>query len=320
MHGLFYASLLTGALLLTGIREAVANCISVPTHERIFDLGDIIVTPESVGVRWVRAEAEWPRINISSSSTSPCSILFRPLKSTSLDIVRNVQIYPTNGDVGLSSNIGVVAYNTPSAVNLTVRPPRDTPTTINQVVNFGVDTSILIHYNNSEYVSSQPFFSGPFNVPFFQVESADGQYLYYRFILKGTARYIPVLLRNENTTVDLPPVSSSVFQGVGSVAGRTPIPLEIVSSNVNSQNFITFDAITVRNGNIIIPDSGAATGVGFQIVNAASGTPVQLGQPLSVPGNINGSFSNYSAQYIQVADRVDGGKVSAVVTMTLTYQ
>jgi hypothetical protein len=167
MHGLFYASLLTGALLLTGIREAVANCISVPTHERIFDMGDIIVTPESVGVRWVRAEAEWPRINISSSSTSPCSILFRPLKSTSLDIVRNVQIYPTNGDVGLSSNIGVVAYNTPSAVNLTVRPPRDTPTTINQVVNFGVGTSILIHYNNSEYVSSQPFFSGPFNVPFF---------------------------------------------------------------------------------------------------------------------------------------------------------
>ncbi|MGK0603179.1 fimbrial protein [Yokenella regensburgei] len=234
--------------------------------------------------------------------------------------MRNVQIYPTNGDVGLSSNIGVVSYNTPSAVNLTVRPPRDTPTTINQVVNFGVGTYILIHYNNSEYVSSQPFFSGPFNVPFFQVESADGQYLYYRFILKGTARYIPVLLRNENTTVDLPPVSSSVFQGVGSVAGRTPIPLEIVSSNVNSQNFITFDAITVRNGNIIIPDSGAATGVGFQIVNAASGTPVQLGQPLSVPGNINGSFSNYSAQYIQVADRVDGGKVSAVVTMTLTYQ
>lgn len=319
MHGLFYASLLTGALLLMGIREAVANCISVPTQEHIFDLGDIIVTPESVGARWV-SDGGGARINVSSSSTSPCSILFRPLKSTSLDIVRNVQIYPTNGNVGLSSRMANFIYATGTMPNNFVYPPRDTTTTINGVLNFAIANSILIHYSNSEDVSSQPFFSGPFNVPFFQVESADGQYLYYRFILKGTARYIPVLLRNKNTTVDLPPVSSSVFQGVGSVAGRTPIPLEIVSSNVNSQNFITFDAITVRNGNIIIPDSGAATGVGFQIVNTASGTPVQLGQPLSVPGNINGSFSNYSAQYIQVADRVDGGKVSTVVTMTLTYQ
>ena len=298
-------------IMVTG--AANAECLPVALQEQVIDMGEVVFTPDiNPGILKV-VKIEYPSVVLGDDAG--CRLTPVLWSTSSRPVLRRFAVYLTSNEAGLISSgwdrIIVITSNGNSrylsANSIGAEPIRE----ITGGHAYGVVTT-------TNAGNSLPF-SGAYRQPIYEVSNEAGQVV-WRVVISGTGIYIPVYLTTDNVNVTLPPILSTDLQSPGSVAGRMPIPLEIVSSNVNSQNFITFDAITVRNGNIIIPDSGAATGVGFQIVNTASGTPVQLGQPLSVPGNINGSFSNYSAQYIQVADRVDGGKVSAVVTVTLTYQ
>jgi len=306
-------------IMVTG--AANAACLPVTLQEHVIDMGDVVYTPglPTLRVKDVRKEynalvvgdeagclltpVALNGVVLTNSTTNGAPVLRR------LNVHLNPIAASTSGwdqITGIDSN-GNIFTTDARIINLNNRLIRE----ITGGHGFGsvVATSIR---------NPLPF-SGSFRMPIYELLNENGQVV-WRVVISGTGRYIPILLTTDNVNVTLPNISSTDLQGPGSVAGRTVIPLSIISENVVSQNFISFDANTVTSGNIIIPDHGADTGVGFQIVNTSSGTPVQLGQPQLVPGNINGVFDNFSVQYIQVADSVNGGQVSAVVTMTLTYQ
>lgn len=306
-------------IMVTG--AANAACLPVTLQEHVIDMGDVVYTPglPTLRVKDVRKEynalvvgdeagclltpVALNGVVLTNSTTNGAPVLRR------LNVHLNPIAASTSGwdqITGIDSN-GNIFTTDARIINLNNRLIRE----ITGGHGFGSVVATGIR-------NPLPF-SGSFRMPIYEFLNENGQVV-WRVVIAGTGRYIPILLTTDNVNVTLPNISSTDLQGPGSVAGRTIIPLSIISEDVVSQNFISFDANMVTSGNIIIPDLGADTGVGFQIVNTSSGTPVQLGQPQLVPGNINGVFENFSVQYIQVADSVNGGQVSAVVTMTLTYQ
>lgn len=298
-------------IMVTG--AANAECLPVALQEQVIDMGEVVFTPDiNPGILKV-VKIEYPSVVLGDDAG--CRLTPVLWSTSHLPVLRRFAVYLTSSEAGFISSswdrIIVITSNGNSrflsANSIGTEPIRE----ITGGHAYGVVTT-------TSAGNSLPF-SGAYRQPIYEVSNEAGQVV-WRVVISGTGIYIPVYLTTDNVNVTLPPILSTDLQGPGSVAGRTVIPLSIISENVVSQNFISFDANTVTSGNIIIPDHGADTGVGFQIVNTSSGTPVQLGQPQLVPGNINGVFENFSVQYIQVADSVNGGQVSAVVTMTLTYQ
>ncbi len=307
-------------IMATG--AANAACLPVTLQEHVIDMGDVVYTPGLPTLRIKEVRKEYNAVVLGDEAgclLTPVAlngVVLSNSTTAGAPVLRrlNVHLNPNEGSnssgwdriTGIDSNGNI--FTTDARVIST---------------NYGLIREITGGHGFGSVVATStrnPLpFSGSFRMPIYEFLNENGQVV-WRVVISGTGRYIPVLLTTDNVNVTLPNISSTDLQGPGYIAGRTVIPLSIISENVVSQNYISFDANTVTSGNIIIPDHGADTGVGFQIVNTSSGTPVQLGQPQLVPGNINGVFENFSVQYIQVADSVNGGQVSAVVTMTLTYQ
>jgi len=293
-------------IMVTG--AANAACLPVTLQEHVIDMGDVVYTPGLPTLRVKDVRKEYNALVVGDEA----GCLLTPVALNGVVLTNST----TNGAPvlrRLNVHLNPIAASTSGWDQITGTDSNGNIfTTDARIINLNnrLIREITGGHGFSSVVATSirnPLpFSGSFRMPIYELLNENGQVV-WRVVISGTGRYIPILLTTDNVNVTLPNISSTDLQGPGSVAGRTVIPLSIISENVVSQNFISFDANTVTSGNIIIPDHGADTGVGFQIVNTSSGTPVQLGQPQLVPGNINGVFDNFSVQYIQVADSVNGG-------------
>lgn len=123
--------------------------------------------------------------------------------------------------------------------------------------------------------------------------------------------------------VVLPTVSNTAFNGVGTVAGTTVVPIALTCAP-GSQMSIQFDTANPVSGatGVIAPTTGAgrAQNIGVQLINR-NFTPVAFGTPALVGTTPNGPLNlTYYARYYQTATPVTAGTVSATATFTLSYQ
>ena len=121
----------------------------------------------------------------------------------------------------------------------------------------------------------------------------------------------------------LPTVSNTAFQGVGSVAGATVVPIPLQCSS-GSQLYIQFDTATPASGltGVIAPATGRgrAANIGVQLVDQGF-SPVPFGTPTRVGVTPDGPLDlTYYARYYQTAAQVAPGTVSATATFTLSYR
>ena len=145
------------------------------------------------------------------------------------------------------------------------------------------------------------------------------------FQIQSPVRLIyPTCTVNTSTiNVVLPTVSNTAFNGVGTVAGATVVPISLQCSSGN-QLYIQFDTAASVSGatGVIAPATGTgrAKNVGVQLVNQ-SFTPVAFGTPALVGATPDGPMNlTYYARYYQTATPVAAGTVSATATFTLSYQ
>jgi len=145
------------------------------------------------------------------------------------------------------------------------------------------------------------------------------------FNLSTTLTFVyPSCSVNTSTiNVVLPTVSNTAFNGVGTVAGATVVPISLQCAS-GSQLYIEFDTANPVSGatGVIAPATGTgrAKNVGVQLINQAF-TPVTFGTPALVGATPNGPLNlTYYARYYQTATPVAAGTVSATATFTLSYQ
>ena len=145
------------------------------------------------------------------------------------------------------------------------------------------------------------------------------------FNLSTTLTFVyPSCSVNTSTiNVTLPTVSNTAFNGVGTVAGATVVPISLQCAS-GSQLSIQFDTATPASGftGVIAPASGTgrAKNVGVQLVTQ-SFVPVTFGTPALVGSTPDGPLNlTYYARYYQTATPVAAGTVSATATFTLSYQ
>jgi type 1 fimbria pilin len=123
--------------------------------------------------------------------------------------------------------------------------------------------------------------------------------------------------------VTLPTVSNTAFNGVGTVAGATVVPVSLQCS-AGSQLFFQFDTATPASGltGVIAPatGSGRARNIGVQLVDQGF-VPVAFGTPSRVGTTPDGPLDlTYYARYYQTAVPVTPGTVNATATFTLSYR
>lgn len=144
------------------------------------------------------------------------------------------------------------------------------------------------------------------------------------FFLSSPVTFVTACSVNTSTiNVTLPTVSNTAFNGVGTVAGATVVPISL-NCTAGSQLYIQFDTATPQNGTtgVIAPATGTgrAKNIGVQLTNQ-SFTPVTFGSRSLVGTTPDGLFTlTYYARYYQTATPVAAGTVSATATFTLTYQ
>jgi type 1 fimbria pilin len=144
------------------------------------------------------------------------------------------------------------------------------------------------------------------------------------FNLSAAVNFVTACLVNTSTiNVTLPTVSNTAFNGVGTVAGATVVPISL-NCTAGSKLSIQFDTATPASGftGVIAPSTtaGSAKNIGVQLVNQ-SFTPVTFGTPSLVGTTPDGLYTlTYYARYYQTATPVAAGTVNATATFTLTYQ
>ncbi|MFC4763672.1 fimbrial protein [Dyella koreensis] len=138
-----------------------------------------------------------------------------------------------------------------------------------------------------------------------------------------TFMYPACSVNTSTINVTLPTVSNTAFNGVGTVAGATVVPISL-NCSAGSQLYIQFDTATSVSGatGVIAPATGTgrANNIGVQLTDQTF-NPVTFGTPALVGTTPNGPYNlTYYARYYQTATPVAAGTVSATATFTLTYQ
>lgn len=123
--------------------------------------------------------------------------------------------------------------------------------------------------------------------------------------------------------VTLPTVSNTAFNGVGTVAGATVVPISLQCAS-GSQLYIQFDTATPASGFTGVIAAATGTGraknIGVQLIDQTF-VPVTFGTPALVGSTPDGPMNlTYYARYYQTATPVAAGTVSATATFTLSYQ
>jgi len=145
------------------------------------------------------------------------------------------------------------------------------------------------------------------------------------FNLKTTLTFVyPTCQVNTSTiNVTLPTVSNTAFNGVGTVAGATVVPIALQCAAGN-QLYIQFDTANAASGvqGVIAPrrGGGRARNIGVQLIDQTF-VPIDFGTRALVGATPDGPMNlTYYARYYQTATPVAAGSVSATATFTLSYR
>lgn len=137
-------------------------------------------------------------------------------------------------------------------------------------------------------------------------------------------------VNTQNISVSLPAINTAQLPALSSTTGSTPFSILLnCPSTQNVYMTLTDNSNPLRTSSIIglEPSGSTASGIGIQVLR--NGSPVLLGPDSSTAGNTNqfvigrnqlGTVTiPLSAQYIRTGT-VQGGKVKAVATFTMSYQ
>lgn len=134
------------------------------------------------------------------------------------------------------------------------------------------------------------------------------------------------LLTPANMTVTLPTVSQSSFKGIGSTSGTTNgLSIQYNCSNAGGPMALSMAWTFASPGQTpslfsVLNNTGTATGVGVQIVDA-SGNPIVSGaQSQQIASVVNGvNAMAYTVRYYQTTASVGPGTVNATAQFTAVY-
>ncbi|EMN5848000.1 fimbrial protein [Enterobacter hormaechei] len=125
--------------------------------------------------------------------------------------------------------------------------------------------------------------------------------------------------------VQLGKVSKTVFTGAGSTSTLTKFDIKLTNCpETVTSAAINFGGTPDANNNATLaltPDTGAATGVAIQLLDA-SGQPVTLYTPSMQYPLVSGTEVNdleFGARYIQTQAAVTAGPANSVSTFTVIY-
>ncbi|MCA8003484.1 MULTISPECIES: fimbrial protein [Burkholderia] len=167
--------------------------------------------------------------------------------------------------------------------------------------------------------------------------------------LPGNARSAPLLPTSIQVTarackvtsgatnsVTLPTLVAASLKAPGDVASARSAPFSIglnCDANVNVHATLTDATNPANTGNALsLAPSSTAAGVGIQILKKGESTPLSFGPDSSGKGNTNqwlvgkSSAANtkisvpFEARYVKVAEKIKAGSVSALSTITFSYQ
>ncbi len=138
-----------------------------------------------------------------------------------------------------------------------------------------------------------------------------------------TFMYPSCSVNTSTINVTRPTVSNTAFNGVGTVAGATVVPISLQCAS-GSQLYIQFDTATPASGFTGVIAAATGTGraknIGVQLIDQTF-VPVTFGTPALVGATPDGPMNlTYYARYYQTATPVAAGTVSATATFTLSYQ
>lgn len=158
---------------------------------------------------------------------------------------------------------------------------------------------------------------------------------FYPASIAVTARACKVT-SGANNTVTLPVLLASSLKAVGDVASARSAPFSIdLRCDANLSVYATLtDATDPTNiGNALkLGKSSTAAGVGIQIMKKGTADPLKFGPDSSAKGNKNqwlvskSSGANsaisvpFEARYVKTAPEIRTGSVSALSTITFSYQ
>lgn len=130
-----------------------------------------------------------------------------------------------------------------------------------------------------------------------------------------TNTVIPVEMGND--------IPVSEFKGVGTTAREKDLTIALVCDQ-STRVSITFDGVQASGyPNILAlsPVANAATGVGIQLSNKSTGTPLPLKTPISMgTASTAGPLDlEFTARYYQISEKVTGGPAGATADFTMAY-
>ncbi|EDT06410.1 fimbrial protein [Burkholderia ambifaria] len=150
-----------------------------------------------------------------------------------------------------------------------------------------------------------------------------------------TARACKVTSGATNS-VTLPTLVAASLKATGDVASARSAPFSIglnCDANVNVHATLTDATNPANTGSALsLAPSSTAAGVGIQILKKGESTPLSFGPDSSGKGNTNqwlvgkSSAANtkisvpFEARYVKVAEKIKPGSVSALSTITFSYQ
>jgi type 1 fimbria pilin len=123
---------------------------------------------------------------------------------------------------------------------------------------------------------------------------------------------------DRNVLLPAKPVSS--LSGVGSTSAAQNFSIDVDCDNTTRLQY-TFRGMTDGQPSVLKLAAGStATGVGVQLLDAA-GAPVVIGSAYDATGNLNAPLKlMFSARYYQTLPKVTPGSLTAVTSLTVTYQ
>jgi type 1 fimbria pilin len=189
-----------------------------------------------------------------------------------------------------------------------------------------------------QLVATGPITSGSITIPGellhfdFLTQRQGPQYL-SRVTVPGSEHITALACRvdvgSRNMVVTLPDTPASSFTGIGSTAGDTGFQLSLTCQAGTSVNIsMSSGSADAAHAGVVrsAAGSGYARGVGVQVLDR-NGMPMPISDGSSAPTRVavgaapNGPMTiPFSARYFQTATPVTGGRISATVTFTMTYQ
>lgn len=130
---------------------------------------------------------------------------------------------------------------------------------------------------------------------------------------------------SQSQTVNLGNVSVGAFKNTGDISSPQSFHIKLTncSSNITG-GAITFEGTADDSNSDLLkltPGSGVATGVGVQILDGASGSPIALGQSTATQPLVAGDNDLvYALRYKSTTISVVPGTANAVMYFDLNYQ